>query len=485
MRAVLFVAPVVLLLGSGCVRNPATGKRQLSLVSQKSEVEIGKQGAQEIVDSLGPYPDPKLEAYVSGIGMKLAKASERPELPWSFRVLDDPSVNAFALPGGPVFITRGLLTHMNSEAELSAVLGHEVAHITAKHSVSMISKQQLAQLGLGLGSILSPAIAKYGQIAGAGMQLLFLRYGRDAERQADEYGFKYMLNQGYDPRAMSTMFTTLERASGKDQANKLPNWLSTHPAEADRYKKNEERIAEAKPNLSQVREERQGYLAALNGTTFGADPRQGYFEGNAFMHPALKFQVLLPAGWKTQNLPQAVVAVAPSQDAIIELRPVGTLRPEEAAKRFFSIPGVQPASAQAGTLQGLPTVAGYFAARSAQEQIEGMYAFTELEGKTYQVLGYTVPGRLRTHDAAIRSTVASFARLTDQRALNVQPAKLELVTLEREMTFADFMTAHPSTVPAEEVAILNGIDANAKLEKGRVMKRVTGGTPAADKVAAR
>lgn len=483
MRAALYVAPVILVLGAGCIRNPATGKRQLSLVSQKKEIQIGQQGAEEIVQSLGTYPDPKLEAYVASVGMKIAKASERPELPWSFRVLDDPSVNAFALPGGPIFITRGLLTHMNSEAELAAVLGHEVAHITAKHMVSMISKQQVAQLGLGLGMILSPAIARVGQLAGAGMNLLFLRYGRDAERQSDEFGYKYMVQQGYDPRAMTSMFATLQRASGQDEANRLPTWLSTHPAEEDRTKKNEERIAQNNPNLKALREDRQQYLTQLSGTTYGADPRQGYFEANAFLHPALEFQVSLPAGWKMQNLPQAVVAVAPSQDAIVELRPVGALRPDDAAKRFFSIPGVQPASAAAGTVSGLPTVAGYFAARSDQEQIEGMYAFTELEGKTYQLLGYTVPGKLRTHDAAIRQTVASFSRLTDPKALAVQPAKLELVTLDRPLTFADFMSAHPSTVSAQDVAILNGVDENATLEKGRVMKRVVGGTPASQPVA--
>lgn len=485
MRAWLFVVPLVLALGAGCVRNPATGKRQLSLVSQKNEIQIGQQGAQEIVEALGTYPDPQLEAYVSSVGMRLAKSSERPDLPWSFRVLDDPTVNAFALPGGPIFITRGLLTHMNSEAELAAVLGHEVAHTTAKHAVSMISKQQLAQLGLGIGSILSPAIAKFGQLAGAGMGLLFLRFGRDAERQADDFGFKYMLHQGYDVRAMSSMFKTLERASGKEEAQRVPGWLATHPATEDRYKKNEQRIAEAKIDPTKLRDDRQAYLTKLSGTTYGADPRQGYFEGNSFIHPALKFLVVMPNGWKRQNLPQAVVAISPNQDAIIELRPIGAMKPDDAARRFFSIPGVQPASAQAGTLQGLPTVAGYFAAQTEQEQIEGMYAFTELDGKTYQVLGYSVPGRLRAHDTTIRATVSSFQRLTDPKALAVQPAKIELVTLSKAMTFAEFLAAYPSTVPAEDVATLNGVEGGAKLEQGRVMKRVVGGTPAKDAVASK
>ncbi len=141
---------------AGCAKNPVTGKRQLALISESQEVELGQQARAESVAALGLYDDPALQQYVSGLGMAIAKRSQRPELPWSFEVVDDASINAFALPGGPVFVTRGLLTHMNSEAELVAVLGHEVGHITARHAVNLISRQQLAQVGLGVGSILLP-----------------------------------------------------------------------------------------------------------------------------------------------------------------------------------------------------------------------------------------------------------------------------------------------------------------------------------------
>src|SRR5829696_1232577 len=139
---------------AACASNPVTGKKELSLVSESQEIEMGKQYAQQIVQSMGVYQDQKVQDYVSGLGMALAAKSERPNLPWTFHVMDDPTVNAFALPGGPIFITRGILTHMNNEAELVGVLGHEIGHVTARHSVQQMSREQLAQIGVGVGSII-------------------------------------------------------------------------------------------------------------------------------------------------------------------------------------------------------------------------------------------------------------------------------------------------------------------------------------------
>src|ERR1043165_8049584 len=210
-----------------CATNPVTGEKQLTLVSEQQEIGLGKQTAAEVQQSIGLYDDPKAQAYVAGIGKKMAAGSERPDLPWTYQVVDDAAVHAFALPGGPVYVTRGLMTHLGSEAELAAVLGHETGHITAKHSVDQISKQQLAQLGLGLGAVLKPEWAKYGQLAGAGMQLVFLRFGRDHERQADELGFKYLTAQGYDPEGKVSTFQTLDWVSQSGEGGRLPAGLST------------------------------------------------------------------------------------------------------------------------------------------------------------------------------------------------------------------------------------------------------------------
>src|SRR5215218_373404 len=225
-----------LLLGTGlaagllsCARNPVTGKSELALVSESQEIQMGKQAAQDVAQTIGLYNDPKVQAYVAGIGKRLAANSERPNLPWEFHVVDDASVNAFALPGGFIYVTRGLMSSINDEAELATVIGHEIGHVTYRHSVQQISKAQLAQLGLGIGSILSSDIARFGQLASAGLSILFLRYSRDAENQADQAGFRYALNQNYDVREMTKVFETLNRVGQASGGGKLPEWLATHP----------------------------------------------------------------------------------------------------------------------------------------------------------------------------------------------------------------------------------------------------------------
>ena len=197
------------LLG-GCTLNPATGSRQLNFFGEEAEIEMGREADAEIVASVGLYDDPLLQDYVQDLGMEIAAGSERPGLPWSFKLLDDPSVNAFALPGGYVYVTRGLMTHLGSEAELAATIGHEVGHVTARHGVNQMSKQILASVGLGVASILDEDIARWAYAGQVGLGLLFLHHGRDDERQADDLGLRYAMRAGYDPGQMAELFGVLD-----------------------------------------------------------------------------------------------------------------------------------------------------------------------------------------------------------------------------------------------------------------------------------
>jgi predicted Zn-dependent protease len=214
---------------------------------------MGQQAAQEVGQSIGYVDDPELQAYVAGIGKRMAAKSERPNLPWEFHVVNDAAVNAFALPGGFIYVTRGLLAHMNSEAELATVLGHEIGHVTARHSVQQISKAQLATLGLGIGSILSSDVAQFAGLASQGLGVLFLKYGRDAENQADMLGFKYSLGLNYDVREMANVFSTLNRASQVGGGGgRLPEWLSTHPDPENRVKNTQQRLDTLQASLSKL-----------------------------------------------------------------------------------------------------------------------------------------------------------------------------------------------------------------------------------------
>ena len=200
---------------AACAVNPVTGRRELSLISEDSEIEMGREVDEEMSASLGMVEDPQLQAYVSDLGLRLAAESERPELPWSFKVVDDPAVNAFALPGGFIYVTRGILANFESEAELAGVLGHEIGHVTARHSVSQISRQQVLVAGLGLGMLLSERIERASDYLGLGLHLLTLKFSRNDESESDALGLRYMTEVGFEPDAMIGVFQMLGSVGGR------------------------------------------------------------------------------------------------------------------------------------------------------------------------------------------------------------------------------------------------------------------------------
>ncbi len=457
----------------GCATNPVTRKREFSLVSERQEVEMGSQAADEVRQSIGLYPSPAVQKYVSDIGQRLAAQSERPALPWSFDVVDDATVNAFALPGGKIFVTRGLMTHLNSEAQLAAVLGHEIGHVTAKHSVRMISKAQLAQIGLGLGSIFSESL---GQLGGAGLSMLFLKYGRDAEHQADELGFRYALATSYDVREMPQVFATLKRVGEAHGASgKLPSWLATHPEPDERIERTKERLTKTSADLSRSIVRHDEYLRVLDGMVYGENPRQGFFKESTFSHPEMKFTIVMPQGWKTQNLSQAVMAAAPTEDGAIQLTITPATSPEEGLRQFFSKTVVQAVGEPMRPITSMPSASSRFTAKIEQTQLSGLVTFVSHEGKVFQILGIAPAEKAASHEQTFLKTHATFARLTDPTALAMQPARIRVARVAQPMTLADFYRTKPSTVPLPEVALVNQSEPTTPLQAGQLLKSVEGG----------
>src|SRR6266436_1699509 len=458
-----------------CVRNPATGKLQLNLLSESQEVELGKQAKQEAEQAYGVYQEkPQLNGYVEGIGKQLAAKTDRPNLPWSYEIVDDASVNAFALPGGPIFITRGILAHLNSEAQMAAVLGHETGHVAARHSANQLSKQQVAQLGLGIGSVLSPVVSSVAGVASVGLSVLFLKFSRDDETQADELGFRYMTKVGYDPNEMIPLFEMLDRVSKEAGSGKTPEWLQTHPDPGNRLAETQKRLrTELKGSTQGMKVEREKYLKMIDGIAFGADPRQGFFKGDTFYHPELKFQWKVPSGWQHQNTAQAVAAASPKQDAIIQLQSAGKLSPEEAAQKVFSQQGVQ--AGQPVTVRGAK-VARTFVAQTQQGNVEGVMAFVPFQGSTYMLIGYTKQGGLSEYGNTFLDSMGTFSELSDPSALGVKPARLKIVKIDQPMTVSEFNSRYPSSIKPEQVALINGVEPDGKIQPGYA-KQVVGGTP--------
>ena len=468
------LAALVALVAAACATNPATGARQIMLVSESQEIAMGRDYDRQIVASIGLYPDSALQRYIQKFGMRLAATSERPNLPWTFRVVDDPVVNAFALPGGFIYVTRGILAHLNSEAELAGVVGHEIGHVTARHSVSRMTKQQLAQLGLAVGAIASPDVGRYAGLASQALGVLFLKYSRDDESQADELGLRYLRRASYDAREMPHVFEMLARVSQAQGGGRVPEWLATHPNPDNRRGRIEQDIAAGPQAFSGTVVNRDSYLQRLAGLVFGANPREGYFKGAEFFHPELRFRITFPDGWKTSNAKQAVAAVSPDQDALIELSLATETSADEGVRAFLGQQGYTGGYPTRANIGRLPAVSAGFAAATDNGTLRGVVVCVEHRGAVYRIVGYAVEARWPAYQVTVERALRSFQPLTDPAALSVQPQRLEIVTLDRRATIADLARQRSSPVAAATLALLNQVEPETPLEAGWLVKWVVG-----------
>ena len=255
---------VLVALVSTCSRNPVTGKKQLSFMSEEKEIALGKQSDPSVVASFGLYENPKIQSFINRKGQQMARISHRPNLTYEFKVLDSPVVNAFALPGGYVYFTRGILAHFNNEAEFAGVLGHEIGHVTARHGARQQTQQILAQAGLIAGTIFSQQLGIDPTQASQGVQLLMLSNSRAHESESDELGVEYSTQIGYDAHYMADFFNTLSRMQG-NSAQALPEFLSTHPNPDNRNARVKQLATkeQAKQNKTNLKVNRNSYLKLI------------------------------------------------------------------------------------------------------------------------------------------------------------------------------------------------------------------------------
>jgi predicted Zn-dependent protease len=365
---------------------------------------------------------------------------------------------------------------MTTEAELASVLGHEAGHVAARHSVQQLSRQQVATIGLGVGSVLSPAIAKYGQVAGAGLGLMFLKYGRADETQSDQLGFRYALASGYDTRQMINVFQMLQRAEQLAGGGRLPEWQSTHPDPGNRIAAVQALVAASPQNLAGLNVGGAEFLRQIDGMVYGVNPRAGFFKGSLFLHPDLKFVFRFPEGWKTQNAADAVAAISPDQSALIELRGAQGSA-VDAARAFFAQEGMTPGGQSRGTINGNPVVSAEFTAPDGQGgTVRGIAAFFEYGAATWRTLAYTVASRYDAWKPAFQQSINSFDRLSDPVALAVQPLRLRIEAVPRAMSLSQFHVQMSSSISLAELALINGIPESGQLHAGQSIKRVIGTT---------
>jgi len=456
-RYFIFLLNLVLIfLMASCATNPVTGKKEIMFYSEEGELSLGKTADRQIKSTYGLYSSPQLESYLSGIAARLIPHTHRPHLPYRVTVLDTPVVNAFAIPGGYVYLTRGILALIGSEAELAAIIGHELGHINARHSLRRMSGMILLNLGLAVGSALNEDIARISGLANIGLQLLYLKFSRQDEYQADSLGVRYTRAGGYDPGEMIGFFTVLQQMKEKSGGGQLPTFLSTHPLTASRITEVTNML---EPQDARRSRSPQRYCDQLGGLVVGEDPRSGFFQGNRFYHPELALVFSYPQSWKTQNTPRQVILSEPRGKAAMVL---GVQRTEAELAAYLnqqvqSLEIQRQVSRDSGFINRFPAVNGIYDLNTdSGTPIRIMITCLRKGPHIFSFLSLASQQDFAGYHEAFQSTLRSFSALRDRKVLNLQPRRLQIIQADGTRSWRHYLQAY--RVPSDDREYLSLIN---------------------------
>jgi predicted Zn-dependent protease len=481
-RITLFVLASIAWLLSACATNPVTGGSDFVLMSEDQEISLGQKYHSEILEEMPAYPDPVLEELVQRIGKKLASHSHRPGLGYHFTIVDSAQVNAFALPGGYIYITRGMLAYLNSEAELAAVLGHEIGHVTARHSVRQQSTSAVTGI---LGAVLAASTGIQGadSLTNLAGTAIVRGYGREHELEADRLGAEYLARSGYDPEAMLQVVrilkdqeafeTAVAKKEGR-QANVYHGLFSTHPDNDARFR--EVIIAAKKYRTdSTSRIGRDSYLLRLDGLTFGDSEREGVVRGNHFYHKDLDFSLTFPPGWKINNQTSRVIATPKAKDGLIQLTmdsPDKKFTPKQFMQQHLQLNNLrQGKTFNANGLKGYTAVT---TGNTPFGQRRIRYAVVNRDNNFYIFAGTArSTEHASKYDADILATAKSLHPLTQSERKLATGKKLDIIRAPKGATWASL--ARHSTItnyPEEQLRLLNDQYPDGEPRKGEIIKVV-------------
>ncbi len=462
-----------------CAKNPVTGKKQVTFMSPAQEQALGDQSDPQIVGAYGLYEDQRMQSFIDQKGSQMASVSHRPDLKFTFRILDSPVVNAFALPGGYVYFTRGIMAHFNNEAEFAGVLGHEIGHITARHSAQQYTKQVFGQIGLIAGIVVSPTFRQFAEQANQGLSLMFLKFGRDNESESDQLGVEYSTKIGYDAHEMADFFKTLGRLQQQAGAS-IPDFLSTHPNPVDRFGKVHSAADEWQVKYPQAKKvNSEAYLRLIDGLIYGEDPKQGYVENNIFYHPELKFEYPVPQNWRLQNSPTMVQMAPQDGKAMIQF----TLA-QEKSRKAAADKLVQEAKLNIIERQENARVSGFPATvmlsdqtptnqqgQATGEPIRILSYFIEYGGFIYVFHGMSSKADFNSYSRTFKTTMTQFKELTDVSKINKKPKKIKIVKVQQGGPLKNVISSFGTKqADFENTAILNGMELTQNITSGSVIK---------------
>jgi predicted Zn-dependent protease len=487
-----FLALFVGLLVSACSiqQSAITGDKRAYGYSWEQELQIGKEVDLELQEHYGIYDNDALQQYVNKIGQEMLAVSHMQRedahsryknTEFYFRLLDSPVVNAFALPGGYIYVTRGLLSHLDNEAQLAVVLGHEIGHVAARHASQRAFIQQMSQIALVGGAIAGQHFLGIpgGDIIGLGgmaAQMLFLSYSREDERESDRLGVEYAAMQRYQSAEGAQFFVSLERMS-EQSGQSIPNWQSTHPDPAERATSIPELAEEWKAKgFEQTIVNTDQYMGMLNNMIYGDNPREGYTRDGTYYHPDLKFQFSYPSGWQVINQRSLVAVVNNDQNAVSIMRLDNTSAGAEASvNEFLNQEGITTTAKSGLTSSGLRA----FQAEAIGQTQDGtqlkFYLYSvEYDGMIYRFINYTALDNYGVYGPRFKEITGGFRELTNSGILNIQPVRLQTIKTTRSGTFRSFLPSNleslPINVTSEDLAIMNQVELDGRIESGTWIK---------------
>ena len=484
LRAIALVFPLVAL--AACAVNPATGERSFTaFMSREKEVQVGNEEHPKILQKFGGrYGDQRLATYVQEIGNSLARVTESPEIPFSFTILNDDKVNAFALPGGFVYITRGLLALADDEAQVASVLAHEIGHITARHTAQQYSQATAANIGLTvlgvLGSIAGAPVG-VGDLASLGVSAILQGYSRGQENEADMLAVRYMARVGYDPHAIGSFFRKLEgdekltaALQGKKPGAKGPRLMASHPLTRERITL-VTKLAEETP-VKNPRLGRETYLARIDGLVFGDDLREGVRSGRQFSHPGLQVRFTVPPGFSMQNAPGQVVASGPGGGALA-FSLVGGKKARQAGSPLTYLTRdwgskIRLKGVERLNINGMEAATGQatLSAGNGNKDLR-LVAVRERPDRIFRFLFLSPPALTNKIDGEFRRTAYSFQRLSPAEAAAIQPLRVRVVNVTANDSPEKLASLFPyAKFRLQRFNLLNGLSAGQPLQPGSKVK---------------
>ena len=488
IRDAMVLLLVVLFAGSCAIqKNPVTGKSRLLAYTWSQEVQIGQEVDQELIVQYGLYDDERVSGYVNDVSeVILAESHMRREdtdrqfreTEFYFRVLDSPVVNAFALPGGYVYVTRGLMVHLNNEAQLAVVIGHEIGHVAARHASQRAFRQTLGQIAVIGGAVLGQELLGLPgesilNLSSQAAQLIFLSYSRDAERESDRLGVEYSARAGYAAEEGAAFFTSLKRMS-EQAGQSIPTMLSSHPDPGERELAIP-RMAEewSRQGYEQTIRNEDRYFEMIEGMTYGENPREGFVDDGQFVHPELAFRFPVPDRWQLINQRNEVILLSEQQDAVMIFRIDGESgSARESVQSFIGQEGIN-VNSQSET-QSSDQFTAYQADVAIPQQqgdLRALIYAVEYDGRIYRYINYTLESKWDTYTAAFSNVPEQFNRLTERRILDIQPVRLDVIAAPRTDTFRNLLPSSlPMNITAEEMAIVNQVELDEQIPAGRPLK---------------